>query len=70
MSDTQTAAHTWVAFGSAGAIGSIHPVDGGYSFRLTGESLRGAAYPTLEIAKQALISTLPVGSDRPDFREH
>jgi hypothetical protein len=70
MSYTPTSTHTWVAFGPAGVIGSIHPVDGGYSFRLTGESTREAAYPTLEIAKRALVATLPVGSDWPEFREH
>lgn len=69
MSDTITG-HTWVAFGPAGAVGSIHRTDDGWRFRLMGEDLRASAYPTLAIAKNALCSALPSGSDRPEFREH
>lgn len=70
MSDTTQVTHTWVAFGPAGAVGSIHAMNDGYAFRLTGEEIRRTSYPTLEIAKRAMVSTLPVGSDWPEFREH
>jgi hypothetical protein len=70
MSDITLDRHIWVAFGSAGAIGSIHAVEGGYGFRLMGEDLRSAVYPNLDIAKKALYGSLPTGTDWPDFREH
>jgi hypothetical protein len=74
MSDTvtvpPTTAHTWVAFGPAGAIGSIHRTGEGYGFRLIGEELRPTVYPTLAVAKSALCGAMPTGSERPEFREH
>jgi hypothetical protein len=70
MSDTTLASHIWVAFGPAGAIGSVHPVEGGFGFRLVGEQLRPAVYPTLDVAKRALFGCLPTGTEWPDFREH
>lgn len=69
MSDTITG-HLWVAFGPAGAIGSIHRTDDGWRFRLLGEELRPTPYPTLEVARNAFCAALPPGSERPDFREH
>lgn len=70
MSDTTLASHIWVAFGPAGAIGSVHAVEGGFAFRLMGEQLRESVYPTLDVAKRALHASLPTGTDWPDFREH
>ncbi len=59
----------WIAFGSAGAIGSIHRTGSGFLVRM----LDGSAerqYPTLEAAKGAVLAALPTGSDWPEFREH
>jgi hypothetical protein len=61
---------TWVASGPSGAIGSIHRVEDGYTFKLlTDDDFRGV-YPTLEAAKGALFASLLPGSERPEFREH
>jgi len=61
---------TWVAFGPAGALGSIHRVADGFTFKLmTDEGFR-AVYPTLDAAQGALYSSLLPGSEWPDFREH
>ncbi|MFP7759999.1 methyltransferase [Marisediminicola sp. LYQ134] len=62
--------HTWVAFGSAGAIGSVHRVVGGYTFRLLRDERERATYPSLEVAKRALHASLVPGSEWPEFREH
>jgi hypothetical protein len=61
---------TWVAIGPAGAIGSIHRLENGYTFRLIGDDASRGVYPTLEVAKSALQASLPVGSERPEYREH
>jgi hypothetical protein len=69
MSDNTMTGQRWVAFGSAGAIGSIHRTDDGFLLKmLDGSGER--TYPSLEVAKSALHATLPAGSDWPDFREH
>jgi hypothetical protein len=61
---------TWVASGPSGAIGSIHRVEAGYTFKLlTDDDFRGV-YPTLDAAKGALFASLVPGSERPEFREH
>ena len=61
---------TWVASGPSGAVGSIHRVPDGYTFKLlTDDDFRGV-YPTLDAAKRALFASLGPGSDRPEFREH
>ena len=70
MSDATLTTHVWVAFGPAGAIGSVHTVTDGFAFRLMGETLRPAVYPTLEVAKKALYACLPTGTEWPEFREH
>ena len=62
--------HTWVAFGPAGAVGSVHQVEGGYTFKLVRDDDFRAVYPTLEVAKKALHAALLPGSDWPEFREH
>ena len=70
MSETTLVRHTWVAFGPAGASGTIHETGAGFSFRLmTDDDYRGA-YPTLEVAKSALHASLPPGTDWPEFKEH
>jgi hypothetical protein len=61
---------TWVASGPSGAIGSIHRVEDGYTFKLlTDDDFRGV-YPTLDAAKGALFASLVPGSERPEFRGH
>ncbi len=70
MTDTTTINGTWVAFGDAGAVGSIHRVEEGYRIRLLGDEQIRPVYPTLEVAKSALVAALPSGSGRPEFREH
>ncbi len=61
---------TWVAFGPAGAVGSIHGVEGGYTFKLISDVGYRANYPSLEVAKSALHASLLPGSEWPEFREH
>jgi hypothetical protein len=70
MSDTTVDTHTWVAFGPAGAVGSIHAADGGFTFRLMDDATLRANYPTLAVAKSALYAALEPGSDWPEFKEH
>ena len=70
MSDTTLETHTWVAFGPAGALGSIHAADGGYTFKLMGDAVPRATYPTLAVAKSALYAALEPGSEWPEFKEH
>jgi hypothetical protein len=70
MSDnTTTTGQRWVAFGPAGALGSIHRTESGFSVKLLDGS-EERQYPTLEVAKSALHATLPAGSDWPEYREH
>jgi hypothetical protein len=69
MSENTMTGQRWVAFGPAGAIGSIHRTDGGFQVRLlSGSETRD--YPSLEVAKSALHASLSPGSDWPEFREH
>lgn len=70
MSDSMTVTARWVAFGPAGAVGSIHRTEDGYAVRLLGDAAFAGSYPSLEVAKSALHSRLLPGSDWPDFREH
>lgn len=69
MGDAPLTGKTWVAFGSAGAVGSVHSVEGGYTYKLLNDTEYGGVFPTLEVAKNALVAKLP-GTDRPEFREH
>jgi len=70
MDDKTLTGRIWVAFGPAGAIGSIHSVEDGYAFKLLDDAEFRGTYPTLDAAKSALHATMPPGSDRPEFREH
>ena len=67
--NTTMSRQRWVAFGPAGAIGSIHRTDDGFLLRMLDGS-EERSYPSLEVAKSALMATLPPGSDWPEFREH
>ena len=70
MNQTTLTGRTWVAFGPAGAVGSIHSVDGGFTFKLLGDEDFRAVYPTLEVTKSALHASLLPGAEWPEFREH
>lgn len=69
MGDEIVGGKTWVAFGSAGAVGSIHSRDDGYEVRML-EGGSAGVYPSFEVAKRALHSNLLPGTDWPEFREH
>ncbi len=71
MSDRMTATdQRWVAFGPAGAVGSIHRTEGGFAVRVLGDADPRGVYPTLEVAKGALHASMPIGAAWPEFREH
>jgi hypothetical protein len=70
MSDDTVIYQNWVAFGPAGAIGSVHRIDEGFTFRLLGDAEPRGVYPSLDVAKSALHSALVPGSEWPEFREH
>jgi len=61
---------TWVAFGPAGAVGSVHRVEGGFTFKLLSDDAHRPVYPSLDVAKSALHAALGPGEEWPDFREH
>jgi hypothetical protein len=67
--NTTMTGQRWVAFGPAGALGSIHRTDSGFLLRMLDGS-EEREYPSLEVAKSALHATLPAGSDWPEYREH
>ena len=70
MSGMTLIGQTWVAFGPAGAVGSVHRIDGGYTFKLLTDPDFRAAYPSLAVAKSALHAALLPGAEWPEFREH
>ena len=61
---------TWVAFGPAGAVGSIHSTERGYTFKLVADDAFRAEYQSLDVAKSALHASLLPGAEWPEFREH
>jgi hypothetical protein len=70
MNETTLVRGTWVASGPSGAVGSLHRVDGGFTFRLLKDSDSRPVYPTFEVAKSALHAALGPGTDWPEFTEH
>jgi hypothetical protein len=71
MSDRNTTTEQrWVAFGPAGAVGSIHRTDDGFAVRLMNDDTARGTYPTLDVAKSALHASMLPGADWPDFKEH
>jgi len=70
MSDSTTVEQRWVAFGAAGAVGSIHRMWDGFHVKLIDDAEYRGSYPSLEVAKSALHAALTPGSDWPEFREH
>ncbi|HWH27192.1 MAG TPA: methyltransferase [Pseudolysinimonas sp.] len=70
MSDRTTADQRWVAFGPAGAIGSISRSEDGFTVRLLDDAEARGTYPSLETAKSAIHASMHPGADWPEFREH
>jgi hypothetical protein len=70
MSETTLTGQTWVAFGSNGAVGSIHRTSDGFTFKLLADGEYRGTFDTLDGAKGALHAALPAGSGWPEFREH
>jgi hypothetical protein len=70
MNDVTLTGKTWVAFGPAGALGSVHSVEGGYTYKLLNDAEYRGVFPTVDVAKSALYSSLLPGSDYPEFKEH
>jgi hypothetical protein len=70
MSENTTTEQRWVAFGPAGAVGSIHRTGDGFEVRLMNDDAPRGSYPTLDVAKSALHASLLPGSDWPEYREH
>lgn len=69
MTETTTR-RLWVAYGPAGAVGTIEKASDDYRVRMAGATEPVGAYPTMEVAKSALFSRLKPGADWPEFREH
>ncbi|MER7796062.1 methyltransferase [Microbacterium sp. NPDC096154] len=69
-----TLTHTrrlYVAYGPAGAVGTIREVeDGEFAVTMAGADAPVGTYPALDIAKNALCAHLKPGSARPEFRQH
>ncbi len=69
MSDTDTR-RLWIAYGQAGAVGSIRHDADGYTVVMAGADEAVGTYESLDVAKGALSSHLKPGSARPEYREH
>jgi hypothetical protein len=68
MSTTTTG--LWVAYGTNGVSGSIRHEADGYVVVMAGADAVTGTYPDLQIAKSALHSHMPPGSDWPRFQQH
>ena len=60
----------WVAHGATGVAGIIRAVDDGFSVTIAGADESVGTYPTMDVAKAALHSAMPPGSDWPRFEQH
>ncbi len=61
----------WVAYGSEGSVvGSIRKSGDEYIVTMAGAEAALGAYPSMDIAKNALHGHLPAGAEWPQFREH
>ncbi len=70
MNDKMMTGQRWVAFGPAGAVGSIEHTEDGYTVRILDDEEPRGTYPTLQVAKSALHASMTPGSDWPEFHEH
>ena len=69
-SNQMTIEKTWVAYGPAGVVGTVHKTDVGYTFRLLTDEVSRADFPSLGVAQSALHAALLPGAEWPEFREH
>ncbi|GAA3904252.1 methyltransferase [Microbacterium invictum] len=71
MSITSPTSTLWVAYGSQGRVaGTVRRTEDGYIVTMAAADASVGTYPSMEIAKSALHSHMPPGSDWPMFREH
>ncbi len=70
MSNDTMTGQRWVAFGPAGAIGSIHRTDDGFGVKLVNDEEFRGVYPALVVAKSALHAATGGRAEWPEFREH
>ena len=52
MNDKMMTGQRWVAFGPAGAVGSIEHTEDGYTVRILEDEEPRGTYPTLQVAKE------------------
>lgn len=69
MTETETR-RLWVAYGQAGAVGTIRKDGEAYTVTMAGADDPVGSYDTMDVAKNALFSQLKPGTDWPEFREH
>ncbi|WP_029145024.1 hypothetical protein [Microbacterium luticocti] len=70
MEQTDRRHSVWVAFGTTGVVGSIRETDDGYVVTMAGADASLGTYPSMDVAKSALYSAMPAGSDWPRFEQH
>nr|WP_274635694.1 methyltransferase [Microbacterium bovistercoris] len=70
MAQTEAKHAVWVAYGATGVTGSIRESDDGYVVTMADADASLGVYPTMEVAKSALYSAMPAGSDWPRFEQH
>jgi hypothetical protein len=70
MEHTEQRHSLWVAYGATGVAGSIREGDDGFVVTMAGADASVGTYPTMEVAKSALFSAMPAGSDWPRFEQH
>ncbi len=69
MTETTTR-RLWVAYGPAGAVGTIHKDGETYTVQMAGTEAPLGSYPSMDIAKRALQTHLKPGAEPPEYREH
>jgi hypothetical protein len=70
MDKTEQRHAVWVAYGPTGVVGSIRESDDGFVVTMAGADASLGSYPTMDVAKSALYSAMPAGSDWPRFEQH
>jgi hypothetical protein len=70
MEHTEQRHSLWVAYGTTGVAGSIREADEGFIVTMAGADASLGTYPTMDVAKSALYSAMPAGSDWPRFEQH
>ena len=70
MEHTEQRHSLWVAYGATGVAGSIREAGEGFIVTMAGADASLGTYPTMDVAKSALYSAMPAGSDWPRFEQH